>query len=407
MGILVECPACRKRSGLKKKECKCGYNVQKAGYKNYWIEYYLEGKRTRERIGRSKSAAENRLREVQTATAEERNIKKNKNAVITIGALRDWYLDLPEVKQKRSFKAMAKCIEIVSDHLGEKKYASQISPADIQSFQRNRLSTNTIWGRPAKPATINRNVANFKAMFNRALDYGIIEINPVIRVKQLEENNVRERLLSEEEFEVLYNHCSAQIKGPVLIAYYLPMRQAEILNLVWGEIDLKNQFIRLGGQRTKNKTGRAIPFNQRVFNYLISLPRPVHGGYVFEQRWWNRREFVKAVNMAGLGEFTFHDLRHCAINNLRLAGNDHFVIKQASGHKTDSAFQRYNLVTEEEMKGIKWLEEKAEDSAPMDTYMDTCEQSKNKNTRNSLKSWWASRDLNPGPDDYESSALTN
>ncbi|MDP6743830.1 MAG: hypothetical protein QGH86_04830 [SAR324 cluster bacterium] len=61
--------------------------------------------------------------------------------------------------------------------------------------------------------------------------------------------------------------------------------------------------------------------------------------------------------MAGLGEFTFHDLRHCAINNLRLAGNDHFVIKQASGHKTDSAFQRYILVTEDEMSGMKWLEE--------------------------------------------------
>ncbi|MDP7615240.1 MAG: tyrosine-type recombinase/integrase [SAR324 cluster bacterium] len=93
---------------------------------------------------------------------------------------------------------------------------------------------------------------------------------------------------------------------------------------------------------------------------MLSLPRPVHGGYVFEQRWWNRREFVKALNMAGLGEFTFHDLRHSAINNLRLAGNDHFVIKQASGHKTDSAFQRYNLVTEEEMKGMKWLSQKEE-----------------------------------------------
>ena len=40
-------------------------------------------------------------------------------------------------------------------------------------------------------------------------------------------------------------------------------------------------------------------------------------------------------------------------------------------HKTDSAFQRYNLVTEEEMKGMKWLEEKAENSGMMDTYMDT------------------------------------
>ena len=57
-----------------------------------------------------------------------------------------------------------------------------------------------------------------------------------------------------------------------MIAYYILMRQAEILNLAWEEIDLNNQFIRLGGQRTKNKTGRVIPFNQRIFNYLISLP---------------------------------------------------------------------------------------------------------------------------------------
>ena len=53
MGILVECPACKLRGGLKRKICKCGHNVQKASSKNYWIEYYLEGNRTRERIGRS------------------------------------------------------------------------------------------------------------------------------------------------------------------------------------------------------------------------------------------------------------------------------------------------------------------------------------------------------------------
>ena len=88
-------------------------------------------------------------------------------------------------------------------------------------------------------------------------------------------------------------------------------------------------------------------------------------------RCFNRKAYNKAVKASNLVDFTFHDLRHCAINNLRLAGNDHFVIKRALGHKTDSAFQRYNLVTEEEMKGMKWLDEKEEKSGTMDTYMDT------------------------------------
>ncbi len=47
------------------------------------------------------------------------------------------------------------------------------------------------------------------------------------------------------------------------------------------------------------------------------------------------------------------------------------LAQQASGHKTVSASQRYNLVTEEEMKGMKWLEEKGENSGMIDTYMDT------------------------------------
>ena len=58
-------------------------------------------------------------------------------------------------------------------------------------------------------------------------------------------------------------------------------------------------------------------------------------------------------------------------SEIRLAGNDHYTIKQASGHKTDIAFQRYNLVTEEEIKGMKWLDENGGKSGTVDTYMDT------------------------------------
>ena len=131
-------------------------------------------------------------------------------------------------------------------------------------------------------------------------------------------------------------------------------------------------IIRLGKERTKNKTPRVIPLHPRIANFLQNVPRPIHGGYVFgHSRRFNRKAYNKAVKAAGLNDFTFHDLRHCAINKLRLSGNDHYLIKQISGHKTDIAFQRYNLVTEEEIHRIKWLDKKEENSGTMDTYMDT------------------------------------
>ena len=378
MGILVECPNCKMRISLSRKVCKCGNKVQKADSKNYWIEYYLNGKRTRERIGRSKKAAENRFREIQTAKAEGRHINKNKNSLVNLGNLRDWYLDLPEVMQKRSFRHIQTSINIVVSHVGQKLSLSQLGPEDIEKFRKIRLRENTLWGRPAKPATVNRNVANFRAMLNRAVDYGKLEINPIGRIKQLEENNIRERVLSQDEFERLLSNCHGEIKGCVLIAYYLPMRQEEIVNLTWEEIDFKHGFIRLGANRTKTKTVRSIPMHQKIIYYLQCLPRPLNGGFVFSKRCYNRKAYKIAVQAVGLGDFNFHDLRHCAINNLRLAGNDHFVIKEASGAKTDSAFKRYNLVTEEEMKGMKWLEEKEENCGTMDTYMDTRSNLKNK-----------------------------
>ena len=103
MGILVECPKCKARGSIARKVCKCGNQVQKSNSKNYWIDYYINGKRTRERIGRSKQAAENRLREIQTAKAEGRHIKKNKNSLVTLGSLCDWYLNLDEVKELSSY----------------------------------------------------------------------------------------------------------------------------------------------------------------------------------------------------------------------------------------------------------------------------------------------------------------
>ena len=71
-----------------------------------------------------------------------------------------------------------------------------------------------------------------------------------------------------------------------------------------------------------------------------------------------KRQWYKAIKASELGDFTFNDLRHCAINNLRLAGNDQFKIMTISGHKTTSVFRRYNVVTDDELQDVKWKNEK-------------------------------------------------
>ena len=64
---------------------------------------------------------------------------------------------------------------------------------------------------------------------------------------------------------------------------------------------------------------------------------------------------------------------------MRKAGNSMTVIMKASGHKTTAMFLRYNLVDEEDIKGMKWIDLQNEDKdkeimnkfRKMDTHMDT------------------------------------
>lgn len=136
------------------------------------------------------------------------------------------------------------------------------------------------------------------------------------------------------------------------------MRKDEIVRLTWSEVDLRKGFIRLPGERTKTDSPRIIPLHPEVRSTLEKLPRGLHTDRVFLRFGQPfdeiKHSFQSACEKAKIEDFTFHDLRHCALNNLRKAGNDFFQIMAMSGHKTISVFKRYNLVTEEELAQIRW-----------------------------------------------------
>ena len=379
MGLLSECPRCKNRNGPKADQCKCGFMLKKFSGKTYWIEYYDDsGKRRRERIGPSKQAAEQRLREILKARTEERHIDRDLAVRITLGELCRWYLDLPEVRAKASYERDVDSIQNLKRILGESTKLRELNAGRVEGYQRKRLEEyRTVYLRrkeqPAcfkpiadtaktiRPATVNREVACLKTMVNRAVKHGKLDSNPILHVKNLPENNVRERVLSTLDFERLLEACEQHLRPIVLLAYFTGMRKSEILLLTWEEVDLQNRFIRLIGERTKTRVARSVPLHPRVWDALSRLPRGIRSSRVF--LWRSKpvndvkKSFTAACAKAGLNDFTFHDLRHCAINNLRVAGNDYFKIMAISGHKTMNVFKRYNLVTEEELSSVTWQDQ--------------------------------------------------
>jgi integrase len=179
------------------------------------------------------------------------------------------------------------------------------------------------------------------------------ERNPTYGVKLLKENNVRDRVLSTEEYDNLLNHSLPYLKSIVKLGYHTGMRLGEILGLTWGQVDLRECFIKLAPEDCKTNEGRLVPLAPELVELFRSMPRGLPGMPVFFRDGKPiksiREAFTSACKRAEIENFHFHDLRHSFVNNRRMEGHDYFRIMAATGHKTMSVFKRYNTVSRDEL----------------------------------------------------------
>jgi integrase len=200
-------------------------------------------------------------------------------------------------------------------------------------------------------------VTLIKRIYNLAIRDDMVEKNPCWKVPMLPERNVRDRIVSPEEFEILKNQLP-QYALILSLGYYLAMREGEILHLKGKQIHffgngVDEGYIELYDDETKTGEGRMVPFGglmgRLLSDYLTMQGNRNPGGFLFSTEKGNllgnfRRSFQRACKRAGIKGLCFHDFRHTAITNMRKAEVNISVIMAISGHKTMAMFRRYNRI---------------------------------------------------------------
>jgi integrase len=286
---------------------------------------------------------------------ERKHLGLEKKREHTFGELVDWYQSLPRTDQARSIYKIRQHCRRLKEVFGNMK-ADEIKPSMIEAYQQKRLSEITYRGAPYRPASVNRELEVMRRIYNLAIREDMVIKNPCWKVTRLPERNARDRVLSQEEFERLIRELPRHAADIVTAAYYTGMRAGEIFGLTWDRVNMKEGYFNLTPKDTKTGEARYVYFNRPVREILERLRkvRQLSHRYVFTYK-GNPVKSIKysldkALERAGIKNFTLHDLRHCYVSNARRAGIDRVVIMKLTGHKTLSMFTRYNTVDQADAK---------------------------------------------------------
>jgi integrase len=205
----------------------------------------------------------------------------------------------------------------------------------------------------------------YKAFDNSKVSGTTLGIFRKIKKTLKKGSDVRDRILSPDEFKALTKHATGHTRQTVTMAYYTGMRKGEILSLTWDKVDLNKRLIELEPEDTKDHEARNIPICDELYKMLLSLPNRIQGSdndnHVFQFngkpvgdiRTGLRKACEKAKIEYGRfvkGGFIFHDLRHTFNTNMRKAGVQESVIMEVTGHSTREMFDRYNTIDEDDTR---------------------------------------------------------
>ena len=242
---------------------------------------------------------------------------------------------------------------------------------DITYDRLNTYVADRLAGEIA-PASVRYELCVLRRAFRLAQRAGkaVCPTIPTVAVQ-----NTRTGFFERDDFFAVRAHLPADLRPVITFAYCTGWRTlSEILPLQWRQVDVEAGMVRLEPGTTKNDEGRTFPFAAlpelaRLFREQDRRTRELelttghsipwvfhrHGYPILDTKWFYAA-WKEACRKAGVPGRIPHDFRRTAVRNFERAGVPRSVAMKLTGHKTESVYRRYAIVSEADLlEGLKKL----------------------------------------------------
>jgi integrase len=314
----------------------------------WWIVYSAGGRLIYESSDSAdKEKAENLLKQRIGELAAGKDISPEK---ATIADLCDLVIADYRLRKLRDLKTVQWRYEAnVKPALGS-LLASRFGAAQVRSYIAARRAVR------AGDATINRELAIVRRGFTLGHQEDPPLVGRVPYIAKLEEDNVRQGFIEQGQYLALRAAMPDHLKCLFVVAYHCGNRLGELRKLEWDQVDLEAGEIRIERRQAKGKRPRTLPIYGEMQEWLKWQQERRVAGCMLVFHWSGKpigshvKGWVRACEEAGLPDLHPHDLRRSAVRNMERAGIPRNVAKAISGHKTDSVYQRYDIVSGGDLK---------------------------------------------------------
>jgi integrase len=338
------------RSGLYIKVTKAS-----SGIGTYFLRYKNSfGKTAHQKIGRTNEISLNNARqkalqlksEITSGVDLQEKAKRQKHTLTLAEFFYDHYL--PHSKsRKRSWKKDESMFRLRVDDTFGKKLLTQVNRKDVTLFHTNLLDQEQL-----SPASCDHYLKLLRRMLNLAVEWEMLEKNPLSRISLFREDNKVENYLDDEQLRkllhVLHTHKNRMTCNVMLFLLSTGARLNEALSAKWIQIDEEKRLWLIPASNSKSKRVRSVPLNQSALDVLKSLGTKGKFEHLFVNLITGKRlvsvhtGWKLIREQAGLPNLRIHDLRHSFASFLVNNGRTLYEVQQILGHSVPTVTQRYS-----------------------------------------------------------------